>query len=105
MSDEIKSYSPAGVTWDASHGRWKARIMRDGQSIHLGYFYSRKPAMQVVAKERIPSLKRYETTITLRVTNERMAEGPREAVDAERAHWRNSPQTKVLKVTARRLKP
>ena len=98
------SRTPLGITWDASHGRWKATVRRDGKTVHLGHYLRRETALAVARSARDPIIKDYRVTATLKVQCTILAASPGEAKEMIRRSYDNAVATKVLKVTAHKVR-
>jgi len=98
------SRTPLGITWDASHGRWKATVRRDGKTVHLGHYLRRETALEAARTAREPVMKDYRVTVTLKQQATIPACCPGEAKEMARRWYDNAVATKVLKVTANKVR-
>ena len=104
------SRAPLGITWDASHGRWKATVRRDGKTVHLGHYLRRETALAAAREARPQVEKPYRVSARILVTHEIGAHSVGEAKELVVA-WYTKPvfshthnTCRVLKVTARKVK-
>ena len=98
------SRTPLGITWDASHGRWKATVRRDGKTVHLGHYLRRETALEAARTAREPLKKTYQTRVTLEVVSYLSAYCPGEARETAIASYTGIAGMKIRKVTAHKVR-
>ena len=98
------SRRPLNVTWDASHQKWVARVWKDGKLVHVGRYLRRETAVEAARTAKEPVVKDYAVTVTLKCRSIVMACCPAEAKELARRSYDCYVATKVVKVTAHKVR-